>query len=212
MKLTDMELTHSVELEILHDGKQTTLLTSVEEILKGRVLLTPIHINGKIVGFPSKFTVNLLYPEDGQVFCWSNVTVKAVRYRSHIYHCVDLAGPAIVLNRRGAYRVYIGENMNVLKLTSTGAQLHQVFVRDLSETGTCFMSKADFTVGRNVRLQLRFKSGAEMSLRCQVIWKRENPNRRTTYLYGCHFTEKNKVLGNYLMTFQQEKQKKKLGL
>ena len=212
MKLTDMELTHSVELEILHDGRKTTLLTSVETIIKNNVLLTPIHIDGKIVGFPAKFTVNLLYPEDGQVFCWSDVTVKAVRHHTHIYHMVELHGHAEVLNRRGAYRVFIGENMNVLKLTASGAQLYEVYVRDISETGTCFMSKAEFTVGRNLRLQIRFKSGQELSLRCQVIWKRENPNRKTTFLYGCRFTEKNKVLNSYLMNVQQAKQRKKMGL
>lgn len=51
MKLADMELTHSVELEILHDGKRTTLLTSVEGIIKNNVLLTPIHIEGKLSDF-----------------------------------------------------------------------------------------------------------------------------------------------------------------
>lgn len=212
MKVTDMEMTHSVELEIIHDGKKTTLLTSVEAFIKNNVLLTPIHIGGKIVGFPPKFTVNLLYPEDGQVFCWSNVTVKAVRHRSHVYHMVELNGPATILNRRGAYRVFIGENMHVLRITASGAQLHEVFVRDISETGTCFMSKTDFTVGRHVRLQIRFKSGQELSLRCEIIWKRENPNRKTTFLYGCRFTEKNKLLNSYLMNIQQAKQRKKLRL
>lgn len=212
MKLTDMESAHSVELEILHDGRKTTLLTSVEAILKNSVLLTPIHIDGKIVGFPSKYTVNLLYPEDGQVFCWSNITVKAVRHRTHLYHMVELHDHAEVLNRRGAYRVFIGEKMNMLRLTANGAQLHEVFVRDISETGTCFMSKTDFTIGRNLRLLLRFKSGNELSLRCQVIWKRENPNRKTTYLYGCRFTEKSKLLNGYLMNIQQAQQRKKMGL
>lgn len=211
MRLTDMEMTHSVELEILHDGKKTTLLTSVEGIIKNSVLLTPIHIDGKIVGFPPKFTVNLLYPEDGLVYCWNNIAVKAVRYRGHLYHSVELTGQAIPLNRRGAYRVYIGTNMNILKLTQAGAQLHEVFVRDISETGTCFMSKTDFTVGRCIRLQLRLKSGHELSLRSEILWKRENPNRKTTYLYGCHFTEKNKLLNSYLMNVQQEHQKKKMG-
>lgn len=102
--------------------------------------------------------------------------------------------------------------MNIMKLTSTGVQLYEVFVRDLSETGTCFMTKTEFTVGRNLRLQLRFRSGHELSPRCQVIWKRENPNRQTTYLYGCRFTEKNKLLSNYLMGVQQAKQRKKMGL
>lgn len=212
MNVTDLEMAHSVELEVLHDGKKTTLLTTVEGIIKGCILLTPIRLDGKIVGFPPKFTVNLLYPEDGQVHCWNNVEVKAVHYQGQVYHSVLLIGEAYVQNRRGAYRVYIGENMNILNYTRTGSQLHEVLIRDLSETGMSFVSKDDFTVGRALRLYLRFKNGREISIGSQLLWKRENPNRQTTFLYGCKFTERNKLLAKYLMNIQQEQQRKKLGL
>ena len=124
MKLTDMEMAHSVELEILHDGKRTTLITSVEGMIHNSVLLTPIHLDGKIVGFPSKFTVNLLYPENNQVYCWSNVTVKAIRYRGQVYHSVELSESAIILNRRGAYRVYVGEPKFLLQRNHLPFQGH----------------------------------------------------------------------------------------
>lgn len=212
MKFTDLEMAHSIELEILHDGKKTTLLTSVEGIIKQSVLLTPIHLDGKIVGFPEKYTVNLLYPADDHVYCWSNVTIKAVRYQNHVYHCVELPGEAQILNRRGAYRVYIGENMNLLKFTRNGSELHEVLIRDISETGFCFISKEEFSLGRTLRLYLRFKNGREISLSAQALWQRENPNRTTTYLYGCKFLERNKLLTSFLMGVQQEKQRKRLGL
>lgn len=212
MRLTDFEMTHSVELEILHDGKKTTLLTSVEGMINNSVLLTPIHLDGKIVGFPSKLTVNLLYPEDGQVFCWSNVTVKAVRYRGHVYHSVELPGSAFILNRRGAYRVYIGANRFIYHRTHTDTKLYEVFLRDISETGMCYMSKDSFEVGRTVHLQLRLANGHELTLRAKILWKRENPNRSTTFLYGCKFTEKSKLLNSYLMNVQQAQQKRKMGL
>lgn len=212
MRLTDFEMAHSVELEILHDGRKTTLLTSVEGMINNSVLLTPIHLDGKIVGFPAKFTVNLLYPEDGQVYCWSDITVKAVRYRGNTYHCVELLGSAIVLNRRGAYRVYIGDTKFIYHRTPTGVKLFEVLVRDISETGMCYMSKDNFEVGRAVHLQLRLANGHELTIRAKILWKRENPNRNTTFLYGCKFTEKSKFLNSYLMNVQQEQQKRKMGL
>ncbi len=212
MRLTDFKMTHSVELEILHDGQKTTLLTSVEGMIDHSVLLTPIHINGKIVGFPTKFVVNLLYPEDGQVYCWSNIVVKAVRYHGHIYHSVELLGSGIALNRRGAYRVYIGETKILYHRNHFGSKLYEVLVHDISETGMCYMSEESFEVGRPVHLQLRLPNGGELTLRAKILWKRENPNRATTFLYGCKFTENSKYLSSYLMNIQQEKQRKKLGL
>ena len=211
MKLTDFEMAHSVELEILHDGRKTTLITSVEGIINNHVLLTPIHLDGKIVGFPPKFTVNLFYPENGQVFCWYNVHVKAARYHGKIYHYVELAGNATISNRRGAYRVYIGENRFIYHRVGSDTKMYEVLLRDLSETGMCFVSKDNFEIGRAVHLQLRFTSGHELTLRAKLLWRRENPNRNTTFLYGCKFTEKSKLLNSYLMNVQQEKQKKRLG-
>ena len=202
MKLTDMEMAHSVELEILHDGRQTTLITSVEGMIDNSLLLTPIHLDGKIVGFPSKYTVNLLYPENGHVYCWNNVTIKAIRYRSRLYHSVELQGNAFITNRRGAYRVFIGEETNLLYRNRSEYKIFKVLLRDLSETGMCFMSKDPFEVGRPVHLHLRFRSGREFTLRSKILWKRENPARNTTYLYGCKFTEKNKLLNTYLMGVQ----------
>ena len=210
MKLTDFEMAHSVELEILHDGKKTTLITSVEGIINDHVLLTPIHLDGKIVGFPPKFTVNLLYPENGQVFCWNNVLVKAARYQGKIYHYVALPGIATISNRRGAYRVYIGENRYIYHRIHSDTKMYEIFLRDLSETGMCFMSKDDFETGRTVHLQLHRANGAELTLRAKILWRRENPNRNTTFLYGCKFTEKNKLLNSYLMKIQQAKQKKRM--
>lgn len=211
MKLVDMEMAHSVELEIIFDGKKTTLLTSVEGMIGNNLLLTPIHIDGKIVGFPPNFTVNLHYPEEGQLFCWNDITVRAVRFRGHIYHSVAINGDAVVLNRRGAYRVFIGETKFISHRNHVDTRLYEVFLRDISETGMCYMSKDHFEVGRAVTLQLRLANGHELDLRAKILWKRENPNRATTFLYGCKFTEKNKFLNSYLMNVQQEQQRRRMG-
>ena len=71
MTAAEMELEHSIELEIVMNGKKTTLLTAVEQVIGTSVLLTPIQINDKVVGFPPDCTVNLLYAGEKQVFCWT---------------------------------------------------------------------------------------------------------------------------------------------
>lgn len=204
MRLTDFEMAHSIELEVHFNGKKTTLMTTVEGMIGNSVLMTPIHLDGRIVGFPPTVTVNLLYPEDGKVYCFSGITVKAVRYRGKIYHSAELSGDAILLNRRGAYRVYIGEDRLLLYRNRSGSKLYEVFLRDLSETGMCYMSQEQFEIGRPVHLLLRLASGYELSVRAKILWKRENPNRNTTFLYGCKFTENNKLLSSYLLNIQRE--------
>ena len=211
MTAAEMQLSHSVELEILMNGKKTTLLTSIEQIIGTTVLLTPIQINGKVVGFPPNCSVTLLYIDDNHVYCWKNISVKAVRYEKKIYHSAELIADAEILNRRGAYRVFIGEQTNLTAFTANGPKNYQVRLKDVSETGMAFFSKEEFDVGRTVRLHLTIKKGQELQLSSQIIRIQEFENRQEK-LYGCKFIEKNNRLVGFLMGLQQERQRQKLGM
>lgn len=191
--------------------KKTTLITAVEKILENHVLMTPIKLNNKVVGFPPDCNINLLYIEENHVFCWKHVVIKTVRHEKKIYHCAELIADAEILNRRGAYRVYIGEPMILIAFSAQGAKSHQVIVKDISETGMAFLSSEEFTIGRTVRLRLSVKKGTVLQLSAQII-RIQNYENRTEQLYGCKFLEKNNLLIGYLMHLQQERQKQKLGL
>lgn len=211
MTAAELQLEHSVELEILMNGKKTTLLSEVEQVIGTTVLLTPIQINGKVVGFPPNCTVNLMYIGENQVFCWKNIKLKAVRYEKRVYHSAELIGDAEILNRRGSYRVYIGEQMTLTAFSAQGPKNYLVQVKDLSESGMAYFSKEEFDVGRTVRLRLAIKKGMELQLSAQIIRVQEFENRQD-HLYGCKFIEKNNRLVGYLMHLQQERQKQKLGI
>ena len=211
MTAAEVQLSHPVELEIIINGKKTTLLTEVEQVLNQTALLTPIHLNGKVVGFPPECVVNFLYIDGSQVYCWKNVKVKAIRYEGKIYHSADLIAEAEVLNRRGAYRVYIGENMLLTSFTANGPKTFNVLLKDISETGMAFFSKEEFDVGRTVRLHLALNKSQELQLSSQII-RIQNFESRKDHLYGCKFVERNNRLTGFLMRIQQERQKNRLGM
>ena len=211
MTAAEVQLSHPVELEIFMNGKKTTLLTAVEQVIDTTVLLTPIHLNGKVVGFPPDCMVSLLYIEGNHVYCWKNLKIKAVRYEKQIYHSAELIAEAEVMNRRGAYRVYIGENMLLTSFTANGPKTINVLLKDISETGMAFYSKEPFDVGRTVRLHLALNKNQELQLSSQIIRIQEFEERKDK-LYGCKFLERNNRLIGYLMKLQQDRQKQKLGL
>lgn len=211
MTAAELQLEHSVELEILMNGKKTTLLTAVEHVIGTTALLTPIQMNGKVVGFPPDCIVNFLYVGEKQVFCWKKVKLKAVRYENKIYHSAELVGDAEILNRRGSYRVYVGEQMILTAFSANGPKHYKVQLKDISETGMAFYSKEDFDIGRTVRLNFSIKKGQDLPLSSQVIRVQEFENRQDR-LYGCKFVEKNNRLISILMSLQQERQREKMGL
>lgn len=210
MTVDEMQPEHSVELEITMNGQKSTLLTSVEHVVNNHVLLTPIRVNGKIVGFPPECAVNLLYIGENQVFCWKNIKLKAVRYEKNVYHSAELIADAELLNRRGAYRVYIGGKMTLTAFSATGPKTYSIHLKDISETGMAFFSQEEFDVGRTVRLNFSVKKGMELPLSAQIIRIQEFENRKDK-LYGCKFIERNNRLIGILMHLQVERQKEKLG-
>ncbi len=210
MTAAEMQTSHPVELEVHINGKKTTLLTEIEKIINQTVLLTPIQLNGKVVGFPPDCRVHLLYIEDNHVYCFKNIQLKAIRYENKVYHCATLIGDAEILNRRGAFRVYIGTDSILTAFTARGPKSHRVLLKDLSESGMAYLSSEDFDIGRTVRMNIIIAPGKEMKLGAQIIRIQEFEDRQEK-LYGCKFLEKNNLLTGYLMRCQQERQRQRLG-
>lgn len=210
MTAAELQLSHPIELEIKINGKKTTLISGIEKMVNQTILLTPIQMNGKLVGFPPECEVNLLYIDESHVYCWRNVQIKAVKYDGKVYHGTQLIADAEILNRRGAYRVYIGEEMLMTAFTAKGPKSHRVLVKDISESGLAFLSSEEFDVGRTVRFHLKIASGKELQLSAQILRTQEQEGTRT--LYGCKLLERSPHLTNYLMRIQQDRRRQQLGM
>ena len=206
MIATDLQLNHSVELEININGKITTLLSSIEKISNTNVLLSPIFIGGKLVGFPPEYSVSFIYMEEAVVYCWKNISVKAIQYQGNVYHCVTLLTEAEVWNRRNAFRINVGETMELISFGEGGPKTHKVFIKDISETGMAFISNETFFVKHTIRLKLRIFSGQIVQLSAQIVRTQPTKNENET-LYGCRFLEKSHFLSKHLVKLQQAQQK-----
>jgi len=211
MTFEELQLNHPVEIEVALNGKQTTLISSIEHKVGESLLLSPIKMNDKVIGFPPECSICLYYIESGKVYRWSNIAIKTVRYEGEIYHSVTINIDAEVLNRRGAFRVYIGERMPLTSFTANGPKKTEVLVKDISESGLAFLSEEEFTIGRTVRLQLKYGENHILQLTAQIVRVQDLENHRDK-LYGCKFIERNNRLTGYLMKRQQERQRNKNGV
>lgn len=205
MQLGDLEQKHSVELQVTLNGKTATFLTVLEQRVAHSALLSPVLLNGKIVGFPPSCNVSFIYPAQGRVYAWHGVNVKAIRYKGKAYHSVDLIGDAHTLDRRGAYRIFIGSKMKVTFFTNSGPVPKEVLIKDISETGFAFLSPEPFETGRMVRLNLDTGRGT-LKLSAHIVRNQQLEDRRDV-LYGCRFSSRSTSLSSYLMKLQQQNQK-----
>ncbi len=208
MIISDLTEQHPVTLVVTVGLKSKDLSTSIAEVHSNYVLLLPILIEGRTVGFGTSCNIDLLYVQEQAVYAWHNVELPLVKIKGTTYYKVSLVGEAKPYNRRASFRVYIGETMSITVFQSSGPQAFSVLVRDISETGFGFVSKEEYEVNRTIRLSIPLTERKTLVLSSTIV-RREFVEEKGTFSYGCKFIEPNAYLSNYLMVKQREHQQSK---
>ncbi len=210
MTISDFTTGQQVKLDIRANKTKGSFDAVVALTYKNILLLEPIVLDGKLVGFPAGYTASLTVIVKDVCYVWDNIQVQAVSFKGRHFHAIELNGEAITINRRNNFRVPINEEMNVVYFTESGPKPHRAIVKDISETGFAFISAEEFDIGRMVRLNILLPDKTPLALSAKIVRNQKMP-RGADMLYGCRFSDKNPKLSNFLMQLQREKQKKKIG-
>lgn len=208
MTILDLEEQHPVTLVVTVGLKSKDLVTTIAEVHNDYVLLQPILMDGRTVGFGDSCTIDFLYLKEQAVYAWQSVVLPLVKIKGATYYKVALDGEAKPYNRRGSFRVYVGETMTITVFQSSGPQPFSVLVRDISETGFGFVSKEEYEIARTIRLSIPLTERKTLVLSATIV-RREFNEEKGTYNYGCKFVEPNAYLSSYLMAKQRERQQGK---
>lgn len=209
MTIQDLDEQHPVTLVVTVGLKSRDLTTTIAEVHSNYVLLQPVLVDGRTVGFGNNCTIDFLYLQDQVVYAWHSVTLPLVKIKGSTYYQLVLEGEAKPYNRRGAFRVYIGETMAITVFLSKGPQQFNVLVRDISETGFGFVSKEEYEISRTIRLSIPLTERKTLLLSATIV-RRDFNEEKGTYSYGCKFVEPNAYLSSYLMAKQRERQQSKV--
>lgn len=208
MNINDFEPGQVVQLDIKMDSIKGNFNATVAMLYKNLLLLEPIFVNRKLIGFPKECSVNLTYTLSDVYFVWQDIDIKTIIYQNHYYHAATLYGDAEPINRRNNYRVYIGEDMQVTYFTDEGPKNITALIKDISETGFAFISKEHFTTERTVRINIPQPDRTVIHLSAKIVRTIPMEDDGRT-LYGCQFLEKSPHLNQYLMRVQRMKQYEK---
>lgn len=208
MTITDLEEQRSVTLVVTVGLKSKDISTTIAEVHSDYVLLQPILVDGRTVGFGDSCTIDFLYLQEQTVYAWHSVSLPLVKIKGVTYYRLVLEGEAKPYNRRGSFRVYVGETMAITVFQSSGPQSYNVLVRDISESGFGFVSKDEYDVSRTIRLAIPLTERKTLMLSATIV-RRDHNEEKGTYNYGCKFVEPNSYLSSYLMAKQRERQQGK---
>ena len=202
--INDIKTNDAVEIEILYNGKRKSFPSVAKEFIDDSVLISPIMVGTKAVGFPDELKTRFSAVIKGTPYVWDDPKVRLVKYAGEMYHMVTIPGEGNYVNRRQAYRQYVGAEMPITLTRQDGERdVLTVLVKDLSETGVGIVSDVMMNVEDSIRLRIS-DAGYLMSINAVIVRIQEDKDKRDR-IYGCQFTEKIPKLSQYIMQIQRDR-------
>ena len=204
--VNEIQMNDAVAIEILHNGQRRIFPSIAREFVDDAVLIDPIMVGTKAVGFPEGIKARFSVVVKGTPYVWNDPKIRLVKYSGSMNHMVSLPGEGNYINRRQAYRQYVGAEMPITLTRQDGEKdVLTVLVKDLSETGVGIVSDVKMDVEDSIRLRIS-DSGFLMSINAVIVRIQEDQGKRDR-IYGCQFTEKIPKLSQYIMQIQRDKLK-----
>jgi len=176
--INDIKTNDAVEIEILYNGKRKTFPSVAKEFIDDSVLISPIVVGSKAVGFPEDLKTRFSAVIKGTPFVWNDPKIRLVKYAGEMYHMVTIPGEGNYVNRRQAYRQYVGTEMPITLTRQDGERdVLTVLVKDLSETGVGIVSDVMMNVEDSIRLRIS-DAGYLMSINAVVVRIQEDKDKR----------------------------------
>lgn len=207
MRLSELEKETEVRLNILLDGQHFDFDTIIRHKNRRDVLIEPIRKGEKMLNVQREnIIMDIMYMRpEGKPILWRNVKLGCVRYKKEIYYCAqaDLEGEEY--NRRGDFRLYVGEEFPVMNGSERRA--HHVILKDMSSSGFAFISEYELRNADHALMRIKYigelkDKSYELALMGKIVRKMELEDGRI--LYGCALVKKNDAIGHYIYQKQME--------
>ena len=212
MLLSELEQGAKVLLLLTIDGKHFEFETIVQGKHKHDVLFEPIRKDQKILNVQSdQVDVDIMYMrEDDKPILWKEAKMDCIRHKHKIYYASEAANEGREYNRRGAYRLYIGEEIHA-RIGHSGRE-KIVHLKDLCNTGFAFIYKEELKDADGAFVYMTYmaqyeKKVTEIALFGKIV--RTMPLDDGRFLYGCALMKKNEMIGHYINQKQMEQLAKK---
>jgi len=205
MKVSEIEEGSSVSVWVKKDNTSAELPSVVTKVFEDCILAECFMHDDSLVTFDAPgLSIEMMVVKPGEVpYNFKNVKVTLVEYEGKRYHCMSTGTVGVRLNRRNAFRVFIGEN-GVASIP--GKKSTSVLVKDLSSTGIGFLvSGTDdpFEIGGNVNVVFTDSTtGTTIDVTSRVVRVMEGEKET---LYGCMFTKHYPSVERYTASKQVRK-------
>lgn len=209
MKLGELEIGTEISIELKMGQKSWTFNQAVEQIVKGVVITSPLIFEGKVLDLSTgDASITVFASVGGEVpLQFRSCTAKLVQGKEKKYCAIACNNEGKRINRRGNFRVFIGER-GVVELSGKSDTKLEVTVKDLSLMGVAFVVDKVKWEKDATYLWLDFQGryGERMRIQASVVHCTEVENN--LLIIGCRILKCANDLSTYITSKQRESLKK----
>ena len=201
MTFEDAEQGNSIFVIAKEENRQTTLESTIINIIDGKIIANPFMVDNAIVQFSKSMVTELLIIRQADIpIYFQKIYIEQQKYHERTCHVITTNLPGIKYNRRSSFRMPI---TSPIKINIEGTSIHAT-LKDLSN------SSFSILIDKSKMLELHKKISVEYSdqpnqkyfeFSGRPVRKAELQNYN---LYGCIMEKRLPELDNYLAQKQLE--------
>ena len=204
MLLQEMPADNKIIIELSIKGQKFEFPSKVVSQGNNSIFIEPIRINGKVLTFNSSESVAInivMIRENKSPMVWKGVGVACVHEKSGSFYKITASGEGFEINRRGAFRLFVG--ISGVAQLGINRKAVDVIVKDVSENGFSFVSSEDMENVINMPVRLVFNDFNKNYSLMGIIVRKVIINE-TKVLYGCQLSVNNSQLEPYINQKQRQ--------
>ena len=206
MKLWELQNGSAIDLQIVYSNNTYEFPSKVLGI-KGEILiLAEVQIDGRKLKITKEQGTNIIFRMLGELSIWNDVKMETILYKDHYYYRInDSDLESKQYNRRGAFRLYIGNSLPIEVYLNGNLNEYFVKIKDISETGFGFISKEDLLI--NKKVEFAYQTQNELFNLLGFVVRKDYDCATMKYSYGCKFPEFYNELGTFIIREQAKRRR-----
>ena len=206
MRINEIPLEANIEIILVIKKKEYVVKNIVKFVKDELVLVAPIKIGGTVLSVKKIDSVSVKYTSEKGLYRFDSVKMGVVQIKAgNVMHTLKCAQDVNPVNRRGAYRMFIGEQKIIYLENINGeGEKQRLFgtLKDVSETGMAIVMAEEINDPKIVTVKFVI-DGTTIELKGKI--RRKEPIEGKGFLYGCEFTNEYPRLSKYIYRNQLKK-------
>lgn len=210
MRLNELKPGTTAQIMVDIAGHTLEFSTVIEQVYDDCIYADPIMQDDKVVGFSTKGLILSLIVTDQEserAFLFQPVRIRTIKTeREEIFHEIRCDLDARPINRRGACRVWLGQEG--MASYGLGNPSFAVTVKDISVSGIAFYCDKDIEIPDGSVVHVNFidePTGTVFSLTAIIV--RSMEMERARVMYGCKLNQESNMIAKFVNDKQREKLK-----